>query len=194
MIVKKFEQITTSHPRDSSFGDDWSRPYEYATALQELEKLNPANVHNACWGFEGVHILFKNALEKIYGTENVLNTDMMESSVPNTQVWNAFDAPNSEWHDSFDAALCISTVEEVENFRGAWEITGGKFQRQMWVLQRIAQTVKPGGHIIITFDYPGLELAQFEAFFKTEFNYNKDIAILSEGRHTLSCGLLILQK
>ena len=194
MIVKKFEQITTSHPKDSSFGDNWSRPYEYATAIQEMEKLNPTTVHNACWGFEGCHILFKNELEKIYGTQNVLNSDMIESAVPNTQVWNAFNPPRPEWYDCFDVALCISTLEEVENFRGAWDIPGGKFQRQMWVLQRISQTVKPGGHIILTFDYPGLELTQFEAHFKEEFKYNKDIAVLSEGRHTFSCGLLILQK
>tara|TARA_R110000751_G_scaffold194488_1_gene299884 strand:- start:939 stop:1532 length:594 start_codon:yes stop_codon:yes gene_type:complete len=195
MIVKKFEQITKNHPKDSKYGGDWSRPYEYATVLEELKSIGSnLKVHNACWGFEGCHVKFKNELEKLYGLENVVNSDMKESLIPNTHRWNILLDPPSEWEEYFDVAMCISTIEEIENFPGAWEVKGGKFHRQVWALHQLTRTVKPGGHVIITFDYPGLELTQFENFLKHEYKYNKDTALLSDGRHTLSCGLIVLRK
>lgn len=76
MVMKNFKVIEFRYARtiddimaDFNFDGVWSRPYEYTFVLNFIKKYNISNympnIHNSSWGYEGVHILFREKLDKI---------------------------------------------------------------------------------------------------------------------------------
>jgi SAM-dependent methyltransferase len=128
----------------------WSRIYEYPLVLNKLALYgctSNSKIHNSCWGFQGCHIIFKDELEALAG--EVVNSDLKISDLPNTTVYDVSRLPRKEWLSSFDFVLNVSTVEEI------------RFPH-VEVIQNLLSMCKPGGKLIITFDFPGIQLAMLE--------------------------------
>lgn len=187
MKILEFRSINRSHRFDLE-GKFWSRIYEYPLVLDLLDKYNKHTdpfIHNTCWGWEGVHIWFKNILETKYS--NITNSDLKRSTEPNTCVYNLKSDPKEEWIEAFDFVLNISTLEE----------TGGN---HIDIFNKSFSMVKPNGYFIATFDLPGLQLHKFEDFFNIKYKIEEDAingsnseAPQDKYKH-LSCGYMVIQK
>ena len=187
--MKAFEFRSIS--RDFEYDLDgrfWSRIYEYPLILNLLKKYGANSesfIHNTCWGWEGVHIWFKNILDKKY--INNINSDRLKSKENNTYVYNLLNEPKKEWIEKFDYVLNISTLEEVRS-------------DHIEVFKRSFTMVKPGGFFICTFDLPGLQLEKFEKLFNKKYITSqndisgKNSEIQSLGRAHLRCGYMVVQK
>jgi hypothetical protein len=150
--VIDFETIDTSYRYDLKWGW-WSRVYEYELVLQKLRdlKCSPASqLHNTCWGFQGCHILFKTELESLY--PNVVNSDLLSSTISNTVVHDLKNPCPDEWVGKFDFVINVSTVEEIN-------------YPHTLILENLLRMVKVGGFLIVTFDLPGLQLEMVEKLF-----------------------------
>lgn len=133
----------------------WSRIYEYPLVLNQLKDLGwnrNSLVHNTCWGSQGCHILFKNQLES--ECDFVTNSDVMKSQEPNTTILDLRHTPPDYWLNRFDFVLNVSTLEEI------------RFSH-IKIFENLLSMVKPGGHLIATFDLPGLDLEIFEELFQS---------------------------
>jgi len=179
---------------------EWSRIYEYEWVLNSLKKLNinkNAFIHNSSWGFEGVHIDFKNELEKEY--HNTIHTDIKISDLSNTYIYDITKKPDEMLLNKFDVVINISTIEEV----GFDNIS---------IFNNLIEQVKTNGYFIITFDLlnndlknsgkknGAIYLEDIEKYlnFKLDIDNNRITGINSEIINKtypdLSCGVLILQK
>ena len=143
---------------DTSYGYDlkwswWSRVYEYELVLQKLRDLKcspQSQVHNTCWGFQGCHILFKSELESLYS--NVVNSDVLSSTIANTDIYDLRKTCPDEWVDNFDFVINVSTIEEIN-------------YPHTQIVENLLRMVKVGGFLIATFDLPGLQLEMVEKLF-----------------------------
>ena len=143
--------------REDEIKDDtyphWSRKYEYPVILDEIDFLSYSSdldivkIHNTSWGFDVEHHqAFKNALELEYGVENVDNSDIRPSNIPNTFVLDITNTAACEpFKNSYDFVLNVSAVEEIpfDHFQ---------------ILKNLYSMVRPGGFLICTFDIPGLNI------------------------------------
>lgn len=189
-IIVEFKLFDTLTKYDMKYNDGyaWSRVYEYPTALDYIRKLstfqNPY-IHNSSWGFEGVHLLFKDELDLF--SDNCLHTDIKESSLPNTEVYDITKTPDINYIEKFDFVLNISTVEEVD------------FNHWI-IINNLLKQVKNGGYLIITFDLPGLDINLIEnklncKLYRPENLLNGNTSIVQNNVcGYLNCGLLIIQK
>tara|TARA_R110000772_G_scaffold38885_6_gene91477 strand:- start:288 stop:851 length:564 start_codon:yes stop_codon:yes gene_type:complete len=187
MKLLEFKSIDISDRIDMG-GGWWSRIYEYPLVLDLLDKYgatNESKIHNTCWGFEGVHVWFKNILDKKY--LNNINSDIKSSSEPNTCIYNLTTKPKDEWVESFDFVINISTLEEVN-------------ADHIDVFYKSFSMVKPGGYFICTFDLPGLQIDKFENLFNTKYELtNNPINGLNskwvdKGASGLNCGYMVIKK
>lgn len=187
MKILEFKSINKTLRHDLE-GGWWSRIYEYPLVLDLLDKYganNDSHIHNTCWGWQGVHIWFKNILDKKYN--NNINSDIKKSNEPNTCIYNLLHDPKEEWIEKFDFVLNISTLEEV---RGD----------HIDAFRKSFSMVKPGGYFICTFDLPGLQLEKFEKLFGQEYEVtNNPISgnnsELTNTRYShLKCGYMVIQK
>jgi len=190
MKIIEFRLINTEDQYDETFNDGsaWSRVYEYPLVLKKLKELNANEnslIHNSSWGFDDVHIRFKNALSLLY--TNTVHSDIKPSSLENTFIYNITTESPEELRDKFDFVINISTVEEV------------RFNH-LKILQNLYNQVKEGGYLVITFDYPGLDLeliqralnCKLETFENNLNGANSKLQNFTY-RH-LNCGLLIIKK
>ena len=147
--VIDFKLIDTSY-RFNLKWEWWSRVYEYELVLQKLLELKSSpqsQVHNTCWGFEGCHVLFKTELESLYS--NVVNSDVLISTIPNTDVYDLRKPCPDEWVGKFDFVINVSTIEEI------------KYPHTQ-IFENLLRMVKVGGFLVATFDLPGLQLEMME--------------------------------
>jgi hypothetical protein len=168
----------------------WSRPYEYKFVMDELlkDKNKDIFIHNTCWGFTGVHIIFKNELEKCFS--NVVNSDIKPSEFKNTIVYDITkDEPT--FHNKFDYVLNISALEEIQN------------ADHVELLKNHYNQLKIGGKLIITFDVHevrGLQLAKVENFLGQKIKNVKEklnggnSKFKNEKYTHLNCGKLIIER
>ena len=151
MKVLEFGYFDASDETIGSYFDGacWSRPYEYKKVEDFLKEhiAEESKVHNTSWGFEGVHIMFKEALDNM--PFETLHTDIRPSNLKNTDFYNITQQPKQEWIEAFDAVINISTVEEV------------RFDH-VTIIKNLLSMVKPGGYLVTTFDLPGLQLKNVE--------------------------------
>ena len=113
--VLKFRKLIVNDIYDESYNDGkaWSRLYEYPLVINEIKKYYKEGdkIHNSCWGFAGIHVLFKKKLEKLF--TNVYHSDILESNLKNTFIYNITTPPKKEEIEKYDILLNISTLEEV---------------------------------------------------------------------------------
>lgn len=195
--VEEFRFIT----RDDIFDKKyiyWSRIYEYPYVINKLKELGAHKnslIHNTSWGFEGVHVMFKEDMDSIY--ENVYHTDIKPSRLPKTGVYNITTEPIKEEIEKYDFVVNISTVEEVsfDNIK---------------IIQNLLKQVKKGGYLIITFDYNfmvqlsegkgSINIGKVQRFLNQKINDEGShiTGENSEIRETrcsyLKCGVMVLRK
>ena len=144
-----------------------------------------SHIHNSSWGWQDVHIRFKNELDSL--SNNVIHTDIQKSELPKTGIWNITKKPPISYLESFDIVINISTVEEV-NFD------------HIKVFNNLLSQVKCGGLLICTFDLPGLQLEKFEKLFGTKLQISENDITGANSKlqnlnyANLSCGLMVLRK
>ena len=143
MKVEAFGYFSTDDPVDWQFDCPicWSRIYEYPFVIGHLR----GSIHNTSWGYEGVHLVFRDWLDTHH--RNVVHSDLR-----GPEVWDIRTPPPEEWLGRFDTLLSISTLEEVAADHSA--IIRDHFLPQL----------KPGGRAVITFDAPGFQLSEVEAW------------------------------
>jgi len=166
----------------------WSRIYEYEFVLEKIEQLRKSNtiqIHNTCWGYHGTHILFKDELEKRF--KNVLNTDLLHSNEPNTEVFNLKNDPPARWLEEFDFVINVSTMEEIRH-------------PHIKILYNLLSMTKIDGYVIATFDIPGLQVNIFEKLLETKMQGADQVVTgnsspykMPEHGH-LSVGFLVLKR
>ena len=150
--VVDFRLLAMHDPYDLKWGW-WSRVFEYEKVLETLDQLGgseDASVHNTCWGWHGSHVLFKDSLDRRFS--RAIHSDLRSSTRPGTFVYDVSTRCPAEWVESFDFVINVSTLEEVEH-------------SHIEVFGYLLEMVKPGGHLIVTFDLPGLQLEAFESLF-----------------------------
>ena len=191
MEVLEFRKITIDDEYNDKYNDGyaWSRVYEYQLVLNSIKKYYPDNtditMHNTSWGFTGVHVLFKDELDKVYA--NTTHSDIKPSSLPKTMVLDITQAPLSKLVEAFDVVINVSTLEEINN-------------DHVGIFNNLLAQVKVGGLLICTFDLPGLQLDKFESMFTQKLitsehdlsNHNSKLKNL--GPSILECGLMIIKK
>jgi len=166
----------------------WSRIYEYPIILENLKNyglFKGSYLHNTCWGYEGGHIIFKNALEQL--CDNVTNSDLRFSEIENTMIWDSTSPILSEWHQNFDFVLNISTLEEID-------------YPQIKIFESYLKMLKEGGYFLATFDIPGLQLNAFETLFNCKIveppmPINGSNSGWRQDKYAdLKCGLMTIKK
>lgn len=165
----------------------WSRPYEYDKVEKQIRKHieDDGKIHNTSWGFEGVHVKFKERLDSL--PMDALHSDIRHSNLKNTELYDITREPKEEWKESFDAVVNISTVEEVP------------FDH-VTVIKNLLQMVKPGGFLFITFDLPGLQLQKVQQFLGSFIEETDQRLTGTSSKHPnpslshLNCGYLAIQK
>lgn len=147
MKIKEFRFLTTEDRSDSLYKHDgaiWSRPYEYPFVLDSIQsyKNTTEKVHNTSWGYEGVHVIFKNELDKLY---DCIHSDIKLSNYDKTKLWDITKPPEKNDIVFYDVVINVSTVEEVN-------------YDHVSILKNLFSMVKPGGILIVTMDVPGAQL------------------------------------
>ena len=175
----------------------WSRIYEYPMVKKYLQKLGAtedSTIHNTCWGFEGVHVMFKDYLDSTY--DNVLHSDIKKSELKNTFVYDITGSSDEKYKNYFDFVINISTIEEVN------------YPNDIIINNLLDQT-KPGGYLIVTFDYRkdvsgyqynSMDVKTIESIFNVKLTTSdNDIPGLNsefpeERNKLLQCGILVIKK
>ncbi len=185
--VLEFRHIRLSDRIDMQY-EEWSRVFEYPLVIDKIEQFTNGNdiaVHNSSWGFNACHIIFKDVLESKFS--KVVNSDLLVSDVPNTEIWDLTTPPPSSYLNQFDAVINVSTVEEVDT-------------DHLLILHHLLQQVKSGGVLIVTFDLPGMQLNKLEKLFnqtiiKFDDNLNGSNSPVPNAKYSgLTCGLLVIRK
>lgn len=188
--VMEFRLLSTDDIFNNTFNDGlaWSRIYEYPLVLNLLKKYannKEPTIHNTSWGFEGVHVLFKEKLDIF--SKNTLHSDIRRSNLPNTTVYNITQPPPKELKNKFEFVLNISTVEEVN-------------YNHITIIENLLDQVILGGYLIITFDYPGLNVNLIESKYKISLyvppnpiNGTNSQLINKKYAH-LNCGVFVIKK
>lgn len=192
MKVLNFSYITTDNNYDLKYDDGhaWSRCYEYDMCVFHMKKHLKKNssVHNTSWGFEGVHITFKETLDSIY--PNCIHSDIKESNLDKTTIYDISKHPPENFKNKFDCVVNISTLEEVPADHSL-------------IFDNLFSQVKPGGIMICTFDMPGLQLEKIENKLKTKIKdvgervtANNSVVTGSKDIYgnRLSCGFFVVEK
>lgn len=160
-IVEDFRFFNVADPFDLKWGW-WSRVYEYEAILSSLRALGAhdgTRIHNTCWGWHGSHVLFKQVLDQDY--PGTIHSDLRPSSLPKTFVHDLRDPIPKEWVEAFDVVLNVSTVEEIDH-------------SHVRILERLLEMTRAGGHVIATFDFPGIQLDAIEGLFGRHIDMPED--------------------
>lgn len=193
--VIEFRLLETEDKYDMEYYDEkaltWSRIYEYPLVLEYISKLNLKNkneiqVHNTSWGgIYDVHVKFKNKLDENY--LNCLHSDIVSSKLEKTTIYDITKKSPEEFYCKFDFVINISTIEEV-NYNN-WII-----------LNNLLDQVKIGGHLIVTFDLPGLQVELFEKNLGVKLKRNENALNGNNSKlkahifGNLNCGVLVIKK
>ena len=152
MKILEFSFIDQSYKYDFKFQHAicWSRIYEYPLVLDYINKTDIENpkIHNCCWGFRDIHLVFKTWLDVKY--ENVIHSDIKPATFYNTETWDI--RTPSKYKDEFDIVINVSTLEEVPN------------SDHVILIEHHLDQLREGGILILTFDYPGLQLEKVEEY------------------------------
>lgn len=142
----------------------WSRIYEYQYVIDFI-KMNKykdfsiSEIHNTSWGFEDVHVLFRDDLDLV---GKCVHSDIVHSNYRDTYYYD-ITTENIEFVNKFDFVINISTIEHLETI----EIINQS-------IENLFKQVKPGGYLILTFDYPRVNLTEIELFIGTKCVFNEN--------------------
>lgn len=164
MIVEEFRFLKNDDIHNSKIYPNWSRTYEYPIILNFLNKKinNNEKIHNSSWGFEGVHVKFRDELDKI---ADCLHSDIVNSNYRKTYYYDVL-SKDYKLVNNFDFVINVSTIEHLSTSND-----------QIKALNNLYKQVKEGGYLIVTFDYPRVDLKLIEDW--VDSNCKKDNNILN---------------
>lgn len=130
----------------------WSRIYEYKYVLdfiknQICKDLTMPLIHNTSWGYEGVHAIFRDELDTI---GQCVHSDIVSSKYRETYYYD-ITTENSEFVNNFDFVLNVSTIEHLNTP-----------QDRLLAIYNLYKQIKNNGYLILTFDYPRVNLMEIE--------------------------------
>lgn len=131
------------------WGEHWSRPYEYGLIVERLRdykvKSKFKTCHNTACGFLPIHRSFYEMIEDCF--EVTENSDLFAmSQFPNYHTQDLL-LPAEK---TYDVVVCISAIEHFSP------------DQQEIVLGNLIEQTKPGGKIIVTCDYPDVNVTSLE--------------------------------
>ena len=178
-MVNEFRWLRTTDHKMKEFSN-WSRPYEYAFALDRIKSLslvNPA-IHNTCCGYSSLHMDFAKMLNEL--STRTVHSDFKPYVMVGDDIQTApsfgrnsfgidveqydIEQPNV---NRFDVVVCISALEDIVYVRG--QNTIGK------VMDNLLEQLVPGGRLLITCDYPGIDIQTLEDILKQPFDHTGPI-------------------
>lgn len=200
MKVLEFRKLSTEDRFDEKYNDGsaWSRPYEYPLVIDWIKKYYKKgdSVHNSSWGFQGIHVKFKEELDKDFS--GTLHSDILESELPNTFFYDITKKPKNAEINKYDFVINVSTMEEIKH-------------DHIEIFKNLFLQLKKGGIFITTFDLcfgiryifkkkRCLQLRKFESFLKlniknhySPLNGSNSVYKNSKYKH-LQCGILVIKK
>ncbi len=136
---------------------NWSRRYEWLWAINKMqEQPSLVTIHNTTCGHTEIHKQFADMLDTFCKWNNkvVCNSDLIEQNLnSNFTKFFVYDV-TKEHPEKYDVVLCISAIEELAP------------AGQIAALNNLYQQVNKGGRLLITSDYPTVDLAQLEEHVK----------------------------
>ena len=167
--IIKSEFINKSFPKDSKY-IHWSRLYEWKYVIDAVNKLKPNTLHNtACGGLntgDCLHLTFCSDLDSL--CSSATHSDLWGGGYLGTEVKPSKD--NFIFYDitkpieqKFDLVLNISTIEHLPK------------EKRLLAIQNLINQVNVGGELILTFDYPDVDINEIEEFFKIKINRGNDV-------------------
>lgn len=179
--IVKFEFITPSYSRDNKY-KHWSRVYEWKYVLDQIKILNPKSVHNtACGGLnvnDTLHLTFCSDLDEL--CDNCIHSDLWGGSYPGVQTkpngdkFTYYDV-TKKLDQKFDLVLNISTLEHLSP------------NDVIISLDNLIEQVSVGGDLILTFDYPDIDVSKIEDYLGVKMNRS-----MSESVRHLGLQVIIL--
>ena len=191
MKILEFRKITIDDEYNDTYNDGyaWSRVYEYQLVDNMIQKhlgySESHLIHNTSWGFTGIHVIYKENLDKQY--PNCIHSDLLHSDLLKTMVLDITDNPPDNFINHFDVVINISTMEHIGSDHSL-------------VFFNLLKQVKSGGLLICTFDLPGLQVEKFETLFQQNLeSSNNDLTNLNSklknvGNKILECGIMVIRK
>ena len=145
----RFASSNDAHDNKYELPHMWSRPYEYKYVTDFIKgaKLEAPKIHNSSWGFEGVHVIFRDELDEI---GDCVHSDIVSSQFRDTYYYDITEE-NSEFENKFDFVLNVSVIEHLPTPND-----------RINAFENLYKQVKLGGYMILTFDYPTVNLNEFE--------------------------------
>jgi len=147
----------------------WSRIYEYPVILNAMANIGltgNASIHNTSCGKEPIHLQFMQTLDRLVYVK-VTNSDLYDN-VP-IVGYTRWDITKQWPWEKFDTVINISTVEHLPK------------QKRIPAIQNLIDMLKPGGHLLLTFDWPRVSNSEIESFFKAKM---KDVPIRLNGENS----------
>lgn len=167
--ILKSEFITSDYNKKKDY-IHWSRIYEWKYVLDIVDNYKPLSIHNtACGGLnenDCLHLTFCDDLERL--CSDVTHSDLWGGNYPGTKtkpnknnfVFYDITQPKTE---TYDMVLNISTIEHL--YPGSIEVS----------LNNLWNQVKTGGHLILSFDYPDIDINLIERFFNLKIEKRENI-------------------
>ena len=162
MKVIDFSFFAASDPIDA-FYENWSRCYEYPWVLSRLMAYGADTVHNtACGGDMEVHRQFAHALSSKYKT---VHSDIFGAW--GGRIFYDITKP-FEGKEKFDAVVCVSAIEHIENVK------------PVEIIKNLMEQLKPGGVLLMTFDAPPINWPQLTIDLQAECRIPNDVLLCYE--------------
>lgn len=145
--------------------NNWSRNYEWQQVIERIKILKPNSIHNtACGGMDSndcLHLSFCRELTNI--VPDTIHSDIWgDTNIDEYTPKNKPDGDNYIYYDiytknvnKFDMVICISVLEHLKN-------------NIEEVLMNLFDQLNNGGTLILTFDYPIIDLNIIENLVNTK--------------------------
>lgn len=159
MIINSFRFLDKDEVFSNPSYLNWSRCSEWGYVESELSKLSGKTVHNTCCGCKPIHLNFA---KKISQTNNrIYNSDIKDSIIKELGDFSIYNitVPSDV---KYDVVLCISALEHL------------KRKNRVKAFNALYDSVKPGGRLIITCDYPDVEIEMLEGLLNEKCKRSSD--------------------
>jgi SAM-dependent methyltransferase len=152
VIDFRFTDVSDIYDLKFAKNNAWSRIYEYTYVLNFIKENTLKNeikpkIHNSSWGFEGVHIIFRDELDLI---GDCVHSDIIHS-IERPTFYYDITTENKEFENSFDFVLNVSVIEHLSDET-----------KRIQSIENLFKQVKNGGYFILTFDYPRVNMKEIE--------------------------------
>lgn len=160
-------RFLTIEDTKSTVYDSWSRVYEYKIVTDFIENTKNSSdieIHNSAWGTDDIkkwgaakdHVKFRDNISELCDN-NAIHSDIIESNNFKTYHYNIVDK-ESKFVGRFDYVLNVSVIEHLPE------------REQIIALNNLYEQVKVGGHFVLTFDYPRVNLNILKKFIGEDLN------------------------